>query len=318
MSDISVSVIVPVYNTIRYIHKCLDSLRLQTLDSIEFILVDDGSDDGSGEVCDKYAACDSRFKVIHQQNAGSAMARQAGIELSTGQYIIICDSDDWVDADMYESLYEKAMASSADIVLCGYIAEYGDEKRRLYLPRLNEKSGFVDNYSLLCSGDVSSVTKLVSIDFYKRSKVSYKAGINMSEDALILYKLLKENPKVVQLNKAPYHYRRQFGGTTYTNKISMEHINSLNYTYHWMCENYTEEKYQQYILRRAVDIAFACLRAKDLDKSIYDNFLREELPWAKLMERPIYLKKIFVVSQKLLPLSLSILLFKIMYPFFYK
>ena len=89
-----ISVTVPVYNTSRYLYQCLNSLAVQTLQDIEFIIVDDGSTDNSGIICDAYSKKDSRFKVIHQPNGGSAVARETGLKNAVGDFIIVCDSDD--------------------------------------------------------------------------------------------------------------------------------------------------------------------------------------------------------------------------------
>ncbi len=97
----AVSVTVPVYNTSKYLRKCLDSLQSQTLKNIEFIIVDDGSTDDSGVICDEYAKSNPKFKVIHQKNGGLASARQTGLNHARGEYVIVCDSDERVEPDMY-------------------------------------------------------------------------------------------------------------------------------------------------------------------------------------------------------------------------
>jgi glycosyltransferase involved in cell wall biosynthesis len=93
----------------------------QTLGNIEIILIDDGSPDGSGAICDEYSKRDTRIKVVHKENGGLSSARNVGLELSTGEYYIVCDSDDWVETTMYEELYNKAKQEDADIVLCDYL-----------------------------------------------------------------------------------------------------------------------------------------------------------------------------------------------------
>ena len=103
-----VSVTVPVYNTAKYLDRCLSSLIEQTLQDIEIVLVDDGSTDGSDSICDSWAERDNRIKVIHQRNGGLWKARQTGLENATGEFIIVCDSDDWVDTSAYEKAYTKA------------------------------------------------------------------------------------------------------------------------------------------------------------------------------------------------------------------
>ena len=96
-----ISVIVPIYNTEKYLAKCLDSLINQTFQSLEIILIDDGSIDNSGKICDEYALNDDRIKVIHKENGGVSSARNAGLDLATGSYIAFVDPDDYIDPDMY-------------------------------------------------------------------------------------------------------------------------------------------------------------------------------------------------------------------------
>ncbi|MBP3616367.1 MAG: glycosyltransferase family 2 protein [Alphaproteobacteria bacterium] len=120
MKNKKISIIVPVYNVQKYLDKCLKSIISQTLTDIEIILVDDGSTDSSGLICDKYAKKDKRIKVIHQKNARQGAARNAGIKLATGDYIGFVDSDDYITSDMFEKLYKKAYIYDADIVMCDY------------------------------------------------------------------------------------------------------------------------------------------------------------------------------------------------------
>lgn len=115
-----VSVIVPVYNVENYIRKCLDSIISQTLKDIEIILVDDGSEDNSGKICDEYAEKDSRIIVIHQKNNGLSNARNTGLNIASGEYIGFVDSDDYIKSEMYSEMYQTAEKTDADMVLCNY------------------------------------------------------------------------------------------------------------------------------------------------------------------------------------------------------
>lgn len=118
MEKVLVSIVVPVFNVERYLEKCVESLLKQTLRNIEIILVDDGSKDSSGLICDKLAKKDGRIKVIHKQNAGLGLARNSGMELCTGEFIGFVDSDDYVDINMYKTLYDCAVKNKADYVRC--------------------------------------------------------------------------------------------------------------------------------------------------------------------------------------------------------
>ncbi len=121
-----ISVIVPVYNVEKYLERCINSIANQTYKDIEIILVNDGSTDGSLEICRKYAAADNRIQVIDKPNGGLSSARNAGIAVAKGEYIGFVDSDDYIRPDMYEKLYSRITAAEADIAVCGY--RWVDEK----------------------------------------------------------------------------------------------------------------------------------------------------------------------------------------------
>lgn len=116
-----ISIIVPVYNVEAYIHKCIQSILAQTFTDFELILVDDGSPDNCGMICDEYALSDNRVKVIHKENGGLSDARNAGINTALGNYIGFVDSDDYIDSNMYEELYLTAVTNSSDLVVCDFI-----------------------------------------------------------------------------------------------------------------------------------------------------------------------------------------------------
>lgn len=120
MSDAPLfSIVVPMYNVERFLPKCVESIRNQTLQNIEIILVDDGSPDRCGEIADEYAGKDSRIRVVHRANGGLGPARNSGMEVARGEYIGFVDSDDWVEPDMYERLYRAGIATGADIAFAG-------------------------------------------------------------------------------------------------------------------------------------------------------------------------------------------------------
>lgn len=115
-----VSIIIPIYNTEKYLERCMDSILGQTLKDIEIILVDDQSPDNAPELCDDYALQDSRVKVIHKKNGGLGFARNSGLDIATGEYVAFLDSDDYVDIRMYEMLYRAAVENKCQLVMSGY------------------------------------------------------------------------------------------------------------------------------------------------------------------------------------------------------
>lgn len=319
-SNIKVSVTVPLYNAEKYLRQCLDSLAAQTLKEIEFILVDDGSTDNSGEICDEYASKDNRFKVIHQENGGSAAARQTGLDASTGEYIIVCDSDDWVEPYMYEKLYTKAKETGADIVCCGYFAEYNDGKSIPNSYKFQHLDGVDFKLELFKYGHHMSWNKLMRKNLLTDvSGGCYVFGINLGEDAFALMRILKtHNPKVAQIENHLYHYRRLLGKQSYTNCVRMNNIKQNQYIYDWFKENYSEKIYSEAVSQKAINLAFTMLRAEDLDKEYLKAFLKAEISWSRLKFTLLNLKAIMVYGCKLLPLNFSLKIYKNLYQYFYK
>ena len=137
-----VSIIVPVYKAEKYLHRCIDSILSQSFTDWELILVDDGSPDSSGAICDEYAQKDARIQVIHKVNGGVSNARQSGMDIAKGEYVIHADPDDWVETNMLEELYGKAKEEDADMVICDFIYEYaaGPKYHRQNIESLDSRS----------------------------------------------------------------------------------------------------------------------------------------------------------------------------------
>ena len=202
-----VSIIVPVYKAEKYIHQCIDSLLAQTYSNIEVILVDDGSPDNCGKICDEYAAKDCRVKVIHQQNGGVSVARQTGIDHATGEYSIHADPDDWVELNMIEELVAKAVADNADMVICDFYRESKSDRIHVCQNPGDDLSASAVLRKILSQQlHGSCCNKLV-----KRSRIE---GIGFTpedlcilEDELYNIRILARKIKVSYLPKALYHYR---------------------------------------------------------------------------------------------------------------
>lgn len=221
---VAVSVIVPVYNTAGYLKECMDSLLSQTLRELEIILVDDGSMDGSGQLCDEYAAACENVVALHQKNAGPVRARKTGFDVSRGNYIGFVDSDDWVDADMYELLLASAGECGADICMCGRSLEYGGFSKRDFHGKA--KAGYYDKGRLaaelypcmMAAGDffewcVSSGLwdKIFRRSLLEKHILRVDDRIRMGDDAACTYPCLMDAQSVCIIEEYPYHYRRGRG-----------------------------------------------------------------------------------------------------------
>ena len=155
-----ISVIVPIYKVEKYLNKCVKSIINQTYKNLEIILVDDGSPDNCGKICDKLAERDDRIRIIHKKNGGLSSARNAGIEIANGEYIGFVDSDDYIDNDMFETLYNNIKDNNADLSIIGYQIETIDNKVIKYF-ELEEK---IYEYESLIRYIKSHITKEIMDD----------------------------------------------------------------------------------------------------------------------------------------------------------
>lgn len=218
---IKVSVIVPVYNTIHPLERCIRSIIMQTLSEIELIIVDDGSTDGSGEVADAYAQKDPRIRVIHQDNAGVDTARNTGIAAAKGEYIAFIDSDDYADERLYEVLYHAIEESKADVVSCSMYRVWEHKKvlvesqDRIIDLHENPRAAVIDR---LVFGDykfrMSVWGKLYKKSLLDRYDIWYW-GKRMG-DALFNIKVLMAADKVQVLSAPLYYYHKRPGSITTT------------------------------------------------------------------------------------------------------
>lgn len=226
MSMPQISVIVPVYQAEKWLRRCLDSIVNQTFLDWECILVDDGSKDRSGAICDEYASRDSRFRVIHQANQGVSVARQVGLDAAKGVYVIHADSDDWVEPDWLEKLHQKITADNVDMVICDY--------EQIYVDRIKYVSGCVtsvDNTDLLMSlvryWGGCLWNKLIRRECFIRHHVTFHPEMWGFEDTYVITKLLTNPIKVSHLPEALCHYDIVMNKSSLTKLISDKHVRSL-------------------------------------------------------------------------------------------
>ena len=214
MSKPLVSIIIPVYNVELYLSKCIDSILAQSFTDWECILVDDGSKDKSGSICDNYALKDNRIKVIHQNNSGVSIARQVGIDNVCGEYSIHIDPDDWIESNMLEELYNKAKSDDADMVICDYykheggVQQYINQRPNLLEPiKIIEQMLTTNMYPPLYG---SCWNKLVRCSCFNSSDNLIRfepEDLSLGEDVVFNCRLLMSTVhRVSYLNKAFYHY----------------------------------------------------------------------------------------------------------------
>lgn len=204
---VALSVIIPVYNSADYLNRCLDSVIGQTFAFFELILVNDGSVDASGEICERYAAADPRVRVFHQQNGGPGRARNLGLDVAQGTFIALIDADDWLE----ETFLERLLGAShgQDLVVCGYVREHPTHSE----PRLLGRGGAIDRALLLEHTFCSSVmtpgcwNKLLRRDLLDSVKLRFEPEMPWGDDMLFLARYYLLCKHIVYVNDALYHYR---------------------------------------------------------------------------------------------------------------
>lgn len=219
---IKISVIVPVYNAEKYLDRCIESIRSQTLQDIEIILINDGSKDDSLNLCKRYAKEDNRIKVINKINGGPSETRNVGIDLANGEYITFVDSDDWIDCNMFENLYNKINKTNCNIIISNYFRNYLDReecikldikqeylekeeiKKQLIFPLIGKDNLVTGQNSIL--GFCSPWGKLFKRELLLKEGVKFNKDLFIGEDLLFNIELLSKVNCVIIDENAYYHY----------------------------------------------------------------------------------------------------------------
>lgn len=213
-----VSIIIAAYNVEAFIEKCIRSILGQTLDNIEVIVIDDGSGDDTGKICDHIAEKDKRVKVVHASNEGLASARQRGVRMAGAAWVGFVDGDDWIESTMYELLYKKAVDLRADVVVQGYVEEAGSEriccinnmKCGVYYGK--EGKGLVLRNMISCNNffrmgiQPYAWNKLFKKDLLWSHLQNMDLSIRVGEDAAIVFPLLMKAQRIVVTSDCCYHY----------------------------------------------------------------------------------------------------------------
>lgn len=211
-----VSIVVPIYNVEKYLRRCVDSLRNQTLDEIEIILVDDGSPDNCPQICDEYANMDNRIKVIHKKNGGLSDARNFGIREANGEYLLMVDSDDWCENSMVEELYNTMVFDETDITICGYNIDYTNNNFSVYAD-LGEAKKFCGKvgiaeaiYKLDTLGMFNVVwNKMYKTEIIKENNLKFEKDGVPGEDILFNCEYFKYINSIKLIPKRLHHYMRE-------------------------------------------------------------------------------------------------------------
>lgn len=243
----TISIIVPIYNTEKYLKKCIESICEQSLKTIEIILVDDGSTDKCPKICDYYQKKDKRIIVIHKENGGLSDARNVGLEVASGEYIGFIDGDDYIDKNMFEDMYRYCLLYKADIACCGRYLDniYTNKTEELFFQEELFCMTGKDALKEMLIGkklDTSVCDKLFKHKLFK--DIKFPLGL-LFEDILVTYKLFALAEKVVHLGKCYYHYLicREGSITTSIADIRiLQFIENSKIVYEFVNETYEDYK----------------------------------------------------------------------------
>ena len=218
-----VSIIVPVYQVEKYIRQCVDSILAQTFTDFELILLDDGSKDQSGQICDEYARMDERVRVIHKENGGLSDARNKGMDQINGNYFMFVDSDDYIAPTMVECLYKNILSQNADIAACNYLYFSENDRKKDFVT--NVKSEILDGTEIFYNRKNERNYGIWTVAWnklYKRKtcgKVRFRFG-KYHEDEFWANEIYQMDIKIVTISECLYYYRQHENSTMRQKKIA--------------------------------------------------------------------------------------------------
>lgn len=283
-----ISIIIPIYNSENYLHRCLDSIEKQSYKEFEALLIDDGSTDRSLSICKQYAERDNRFKVFHNENRGVGATRAFGIEHASGEYSIHVDPDDWIEPDMLELLAGKAMQENADITICDYIVETcGNQKMISQRPTRLDRLAVI--YDLLVGNVHGSVcNKLIRTSLYREMNINFEIGLNYYEDILVCISLIwkKRDIRIAYVGQALYHYDRTINPNSQTNRKDRLRLKVL-------ADIYFTNKIESMLDNKIFSHEIIVIKEDILREAFYHNVLtpKEFLSFGKGMAIPYAQKK---------------------------
>ena len=272
-----ISIIIPVYNVEKYLSKCVESVLKQTYRNLEIILVDDGSPDKCGEICDLYAKKDQRVKVIHKKNGGISDARNYGMKIATGDYLSFIDSDDWVDEHYIEELYHLLLDEDADLSAMS-LCNVNEEDIEIGRAHTGEKKIFDDCGAIESMFYQNGLPWSGAVKLYKRSLfhgIEFPVGVVM-EDKATIYKVFAKCKKIVFIDLPYYKYLIRQGSTMRSN-FSEKRLRSFDIQEElnlFIEKNYPQFSYLAHAYTIKVAISMLCMMsaAKYVDRKMSEKF----------------------------------------------
>lgn len=296
---VKISIIVPVYNTAKYLDKCIQTLIKQTLEDIEIIFIDDGSEDGSAEILKNYAKNDKRISILNQNHKRQGAARNYGLSIAQGEYIGFVDSDDWVELDMFEKLYYQAKETDSDIVMCS-MNTFEDGTNKIIVNTYNTLDIFnqkffensftpQDTLNFIFNISVSPCNKIYRKSLIVKNNIKFPENIYF-EDNAFFFKSWLNAQKISLLNQKLYQYRKSTASTTKSDKNKLDIFKTLDLTKNILEENnYYNRLKTDYLRYKSASLQywFSSIQNKSI-KLLFFIKLLMEMPTVALL--PILIK----------------------------
>ena len=275
MDNPLVSIIIPVYNAEKYLRRCLDSIINQTYQDIEVILVDDGSKDTSGSICDEYAAKDLRIKVVHEENRGVSSTRQTGLMNSKGIFVIHVDPDDWIESNMIQELLNKAVQDNVDIVMCDFMKEFSTNHSLF-----SQKPTSLERDDLLMDLLYNKIwgsccNKLIRRECFEKYNISFIPEMSLWEDLFVITALVYNGASLSYLALPLYHYDCYSNPESITRIPNINQINSVKLYIDYFEKLLQDNKYKEGFYLRKLRLKARCFRMGKKYKEIFNNLFPE-------------------------------------------
>ena len=263
-----ISIIIPIYNAEKYLSKCLDSIIAQSYTNWEAILVDDGSPDNCGKICDEYAAKDKRFKVIHQENKGVVNARNNALVNAKGDFLAFVDSDDTIEPTMLEEMHTFAEEKGADIVYCNINAIFLNNTCKVDIIKIENGEDAIKNL-LIEKLQGWLWNKLIKKTFWDKCTITTNENAVVMEDTYISIQLFAHSPKIISIDSYLYNYNRtnENAATVLNKDVIIKAQSNIDNIYSWLVKKNLFEKYKKEFAHMAMTLKIALLRT-DIDKAI--------------------------------------------------
>ena len=296
-----ISVIIPIYNVHLYLERALNNICNQTLSNIEILLIDDGSEDKSAQICAQFAKADSRIRFLSIPHRGVSAARNAGLDIATAEYIALKDSDVWPEVDMLEYLYMNALRYQADISTCEFIKEYADKPSTI---RGSHKDYLVDWKTMIkeinYNGDFDAFlfNKIFRHSFL--SQLRFPTGVSIGEDYDFIISVLLKHPVIFHGGACKYHYYQRSASISYTGfrTAAAASRNRKNYRKVYLIQTAYDSGLKEsalaYFVLQEMAVIISMAKSDCYDKDIINGVKQEVrahlLEYIKINRVPFYLK----------------------------